>query len=143
MAEQPDPLVEQIGHGLWKMQRKIVSGMALHQEMGLTFPQFALLNMVGFEGKSRVVQLAEKMEVKPSAITVMLDRLEQMGLITREQDESDRRAVVVSVTDKGQKVREEGQRRSKRLLEQYLSPLTHDELERMAALFAKLDEGER
>lgn len=135
--------MERIGLSMWRVQRKIISGMSLQKELGLTFPQFALLNMISREGKARVVTLAERMEVKSSAVTVMLDRMDAIGLINREQDEKDRRAVVVSLTEKGRMTCAEGQRRSLVLLGEYLSILTPDELQRFADYYDMLDRQER
>lgn len=143
MTQQKDPLVESIGLSMWRVQRKIISGMATQKELGLTFPQYSLLSMIAKEKKSRVVHLAEKMEVKSSAVTVMLDRMEILGLISRETDENDRRAVVVSITEKGQSVQAEGKRRSEMLLSEQLSILKPDELQRFAEYFDKIERQER
>ncbi|WP_052098959.1 MarR family winged helix-turn-helix transcriptional regulator [Paenibacillus stellifer] len=143
MPEQINPLVERIGLSMWRVQKRIASGIALNVELGLTFPQFSLLNMIAREGRARVVTLAERMEVKSSAVTVMLDRMEAVGLVRREQDENDRRAVVVSLTEKGENVRSEGHRRSLVLLEEHLSILTPEELAQFADCYDLLDRQKR
>ncbi|WP_025691644.1 MarR family winged helix-turn-helix transcriptional regulator [Paenibacillus zanthoxyli] len=143
MSRQIDPLVEQIGLSMWRVQRKIISGIGLQAELGLTFPQFILLNMIANEGRARVVRLAERMEVKSSAVTVMLDRMEGAGLISREPDENDRRALVVTLTEKGEEIWTEGQRRSLISLDQYLSILTPEELARFAEYYDMLERQER
>ncbi|MNO13861.1 putative HTH-type transcriptional regulator YusO [compost metagenome] len=143
MSQHIDPLVERLGLSMWKVQRKIASQMSLHQEIGLTVPQFGLLRMIGQERNARVIQLAEKMEVKSSAVTVMLDRLELLGLSAREQDEHDRRAVIVTLTAKGEQVLEEGKYRFLLLLSEYLAILQPDELQNFADYYQMLDQQER
>ncbi|MCX7883779.1 MAG: MarR family transcriptional regulator [Caloramator sp.] len=64
---------------------------------------FALYHMDGQSQK----ELAEKLNIKPATITVMLRRMEQTGLITRKQDEEDQRISRVYITDKGRKICEE------------------------------------
>ncbi|OMC98931.1 hypothetical protein BSK66_00150 [Paenibacillus odorifer] len=128
---------------MWRVQRKIMSQMSLHKELGLTVPQMGLLNMIAKEKKSRVVQLAESMEVKSSAVTVMLDRLEVLGYIKREPDGKDRRAVVVTITEKGQQVLEEGHFRSKELLAEHLSILKPEELRNFAEYYRMIEDQER
>ncbi|OMD74740.1 hypothetical protein BSK48_01525 [Paenibacillus odorifer] len=128
---------------MWRVQRKIMSQMSLHKELGLTVPQMGLLNMIAKEKKSRVVQLAECMEVKSSAVTVMLDRLEALGYIKREPDGKDRRAVVVTITEKGQQVLEEGHFRSKELLAEHLSILKPEELRNFAEYYRMIEDQER
>ena len=143
MSNQIDPVIESIGLSMWRVQRKIVSQMSLHKEIGLTFPQLGLLNMIAHEKKSRVIQLAEKMEVKSSAVTVMLDRLELLGFIARVPDEQDRRAVVVTITEQGQKALEEAQYRSKLLLSEHLAILEPEELQAFARYYEILEKQER
>ncbi|KWX76269.1 MarR family winged helix-turn-helix transcriptional regulator [Paenibacillus jilunlii] len=143
MSQQIDPLVERLGLSMWKVQRKIASQMSLHQEIGLTVPQFGLLRMIAQEQNARVIQLADKMEVKSSAVTVMLDRLELLGLSAREQDEHDRRAVIVTLTDKGEKLLEEGKNRFLLLLSEHLAILKPEELQNFADYYQMLDQQER
>jgi DNA-binding MarR family transcriptional regulator len=143
MSQEINPLIERVGLSMWKVQRKIMSQMSLHKELGLTVPQFGLLHMIAQEKQARVVHLADKMEVKSSAVTVMLDRLELLGLIARVPDENDRRAVIVTITDKGQGVLEEAQRRSLLLLEEHLSILEPEELEHFAHYYLLLEKQER
>jgi DNA-binding MarR family transcriptional regulator len=120
-----------------------MSQMSLHKELGLTVPQMGLLNIVAKEKQSRVVQLAESMEVKSSAITVMLDRLEVLGFIKRETDGKDRRAVVVTITELGQRTLEEGHFRSKQLLAEHLSILKPEELQNFAEYYRMIEDQER
>ncbi|MEK3946302.1 MULTISPECIES: MarR family winged helix-turn-helix transcriptional regulator [Paenibacillus] len=143
MPHQIDPLIDRLGLSMWRVQRKIMSQMSLHKELGLTVPQMGLLNMIAKEKKSRVVQLAECMEVKSSAVTVMLDRLEALGYIKREPDGKDRRAVVVTITEKGQQVLEEGHFRSKELLAEHLSILKPEELRNFAEYYRMIEDQER
>ncbi|MEK5240189.1 MarR family transcriptional regulator [Paenibacillus sp. FSL L8-0470] len=143
MPQQIDPLIEAVGLSMWRVQRKITSQMSLHKEIGLTVPQFGLLRMIAQEKKARVIQLADKLEVKSSAVTVMLDRLEALGLIAREPDENDRRAVIVTLTAKGQELLEEAQYRSLLLLAEHLSILKPEELQNFADYYRILEKQER
>ncbi|WP_047013973.1 MarR family winged helix-turn-helix transcriptional regulator [Paenibacillus sp. IHB B 3415] len=143
MTQDINPLIERVGISMWKVQRKIMSQMSLHKELGLTVPQFGLLHMIAQEKQARVIHLADKMEVKSSAVTVMLDRLELLELIARVPDENDRRAVIVTITDKGQGVLEEAQHRSMLLLEEHLSILEPEELENFAHYYLLLEKQER
>ena len=86
-----------------KMQTELLEQM---QASGLTPPQFYILKILDHYGASRATQLAEKMYVKPSAITVMTDRLIDHGLVERYHDDNDRR-VVIQLTKKGKATVEE------------------------------------
>jgi DNA-binding MarR family transcriptional regulator len=48
--------------------------------------------------------LAKRAELSPGAMTAMLDQLESNGVITRRRSETDRRQVIVQLTDQGREV---------------------------------------
>jgi DNA-binding MarR family transcriptional regulator len=143
MSQQIDPLVEALGVSMWRVKRRIASQMSLHKEIGLTVPQFHLLHIIAQEKKARVIQLADKLEVKSSAVTVMLDRLELLGLTARVPDENDRRAVIVTLTGKGEELLKEAHYRSLLLLTEHLSILKPEELQRFAEYYMLLEKQER
>ncbi len=81
-----------------KMQTELLEQM---QATGLTPPQFYILKILDHYGASRATTLAKKMYVKPSAITVMIDRLIDQELVERYHDKDDRRVVIIELTKKG------------------------------------------
>lgn len=125
------------------MFRKLKSELMHHRDLGLTGPQFHMLALIARKKICNVSYLAEKLEVKPSAITVMIDRLVQHGYVERRHDEQDRRAVLLSVTDRGGEVLEEAKKKSREVLKTRLSVLNQHELDTLITIiekFAKTDE---
>lgn len=118
--------------------RRIGPQMSHFKEMGLTGPQFHVLNWIAETGPGKITQLAEMMEVKPSAITVMIDRMEQNKLVVRHHDENDRRVVMVSLTEHGQSVLKEAKQKTFEVIKQYYSRLDQDELESLMKISEKL-----
>ncbi|WP_425455827.1 MarR family transcriptional regulator [Ectobacillus funiculus] len=47
-------------------------------------------------------QSCREQEVAPSAITVMLDRLENQGFVTGSKDKTDRRVDIIKLTNTGE-----------------------------------------
>jgi DNA-binding MarR family transcriptional regulator len=66
----------------------------------LTFSQYITLKKLA-EGYASVTDLARAAEVNPGAMTRLLDKLEARGLISREADASDRRALHIHLTPAG------------------------------------------
>lgn len=64
-------------------------------------PMLFILNKK--DGQSQK-ELADKLNIKPSTITVMLRRMEKAGLVERKQDEEDQRVSRVYITEKGKEV---------------------------------------
>src|SRR5512136_509024 len=72
------------------------------EDYGLTTEQFTLLAAVKASGGSlRPSDLASYMERSPNSVSMLVDRMVKAGLVRRTRDRKDRRAVFVSITDKG------------------------------------------
>src|SRR5437016_1908459 len=59
-------------------------------------PHLNLLDQVGYG--ARITELADRLQMTPSAVSQLADHLERHGLIERTRDPTDRRAVVVKPT---------------------------------------------
>ena len=97
--------------------------------LGVPPGQLSALSVVVFGGKQSLSDLAQAEQVKPPTMSRIVDALVRDGLVKREVDKNDRRSVVITATDKGEKIMHEGRsRREKRLLE-LLAGLTKDKIE--------------
>jgi DNA-binding MarR family transcriptional regulator len=76
-------------------------------KMGLTYPQFLVMASLWSEDGASVGTLGEKLGLDTSTLTPLLKRLEAMGLVDRRRSTDDERRVVVSLTEKGTKMREQ------------------------------------
>ena len=65
-------------------------------EMGLS--DFAVMEMLLHKGPQPVNEIGRRIELTSGSITTAVDRLESLGLVTREAHPSDRRARVVRLT---------------------------------------------
>ncbi|ALG86437.1 MarR family winged helix-turn-helix transcriptional regulator [Gordonia phthalatica] len=66
----------------------------------LTAAQASALSVLVDHGPMRMGELAERESVRMPTATALVDGLLREGLVTREPDPTDRRAVVVATTDK-------------------------------------------
>lgn len=98
-------------------------------QFSLTPGQVFMLRFIQQNCDCNVSKLADKMEVNPSAITVMLDRLESHGFVTRTRDGNDRRVVITHITESGERALEEVMRVRKQILQHCLVQINPDELE--------------
>ncbi|MEV0096300.1 MarR family winged helix-turn-helix transcriptional regulator [Streptomyces sp. NPDC050738] len=78
---------------------RIAAGRAL-KEAGLYPGQELLMMHLWDAGPVRQSELIKALDVDPSTVTKMLQRLEQAGHVRRCPDPDDRRAVLVEATDK-------------------------------------------
>lgn len=72
---------------------------------GLTLAQWAVLQSVWRNGDLSVKQIAKLTGNAPPAASRIVDRMVVAGLLIRQQDQKDRRAVTVNVSEKGESLR--------------------------------------
>jgi DNA-binding MarR family transcriptional regulator len=70
----------------------------------ITLAQYRMLAVLDAEDRQNVRDLAARLGVERSTATRMCDRLVSAGLIERNTDPADRRAVVISLTGPGREV---------------------------------------
>lgn len=133
-----DAIVQRIQTALEMLSRNLEQEISEKVKAPITKPQFMLLYTINTYKKCRLSQLAEKMEVKPSAITVMIDRLERENFVKRIDDPDDRRAVIVSLTEKGKEVLVQVLKDWNDVLKQYLADFSKEEVITFVTLLEKL-----
>lgn len=108
------------------------------KEMNLTVPQFYILSLLSASDGTKSTELAEKLEVKPSAITVMIDRLLKSDLVIRERDENDRRIVNLKLSPEGQAVFMKAKDMRREVFSRYLSYLDEEDVSQLVTIYEKL-----
>lgn len=112
----------------------------IHQirTFGLTQPQFGAIEALGHLGPMLIGDLSRKMLVSGGNMTCVIDNLEKEGLVVRTHSEEDRRAVIVSLTTRGQELFERMFPEHAEHVAMLASVLTGDEQETLARLLKKL-----
>ncbi len=72
----------------------------------LTYPQYLAMLVLWEEDGLAVKRLGERLELDSATLTPLLKRLEHQGLVERRRDEVDERVVRVTLTPKGDALRE-------------------------------------
>ncbi|MDR1448972.1 MAG: MarR family transcriptional regulator [Propionibacteriaceae bacterium] len=78
---------------------------ALASSRGLTVTQAVALREL--ETKITMRQLSQRICAKPTNVTAVVDKLEKLGLLIRENDPEDRRVTRLALTEKGRAMRGE------------------------------------
>ena len=73
----------------------------LAHQSELTSSQLLLMQHVAKEGKSLPSAIARAIDLKQATVTVLVNKLEGSGLVTRRRDTEDRRRVWVELTEQG------------------------------------------
>lgn len=88
--------------GARRVQRWIDAELA---GRGLTQAQSGLLYFLGRDDGALIGEAAEALDVAPSAMTGLVDRMERSGLVERRADPADGRAQRLHLTDRGREAR--------------------------------------
>ncbi len=73
----------------------------LAQESELTTSQLLVLQHVSQQGRALPSEVAKAVALKQATVTVVVNKLEHAGLVTRSRDTHDRRRVWIELTDAG------------------------------------------
>ncbi len=120
-----------------------VTGIArslVKEQMGseLTSDQYYTLRYMNQVDSCTSSELAEVFDVKKSAITAMITRMWEKGLIKRTRDEDDRRVVYLTLTDQGKKVFLETEERIYMLVESFITQFEQAEIKQFIETYEKL-----
>ncbi|SDK45172.1 DNA-binding transcriptional regulator, MarR family [Nocardioides sp. YR527] len=99
----------------------------------------AVLARLGRLGGQRITDLARAEGVSQPAMTQLVNRLEQDGLVLRTSDSADRRGVLVETTDRGREVTTARRTQRAEVLEAALERLDGADRTAIAAALPALD----
>ncbi len=68
----------------------------------LSMPQFGVLDVLREQGQASMNQIAELLDMRPSNLTGIMDRLVALNLVERFSDSEDRRVVMARITPDGE-----------------------------------------
>lgn len=77
----------------------------LLEPMGLTHPQYLVMLALWEESPLTVTELGRRLSLEPATLSPLLKRLQSGGMVTRERNPRDVRALAVSLTAKGRRMR--------------------------------------
>ncbi|MGG7177893.1 MarR family winged helix-turn-helix transcriptional regulator [Clostridium paraputrificum] len=77
------------------------------KKSGLTTAQFGVLEALYNKGDLRICELIEKILTTSGNITVVIKNLEKDGFVKKYSDPQDKRATIISLTDKGKNIIED------------------------------------
>jgi DNA-binding MarR family transcriptional regulator len=94
------------------------------QSLDLAPRHLSLLSCLLFDGPMTVNELAERLEVAPTTVSLMVGELSRKGVLERREDDNDRRRRIVSIADARQPAIRAWLARGATAWRDALSPLT-------------------
>jgi DNA-binding MarR family transcriptional regulator len=109
--------------------------------LGLTPAQERALRVMTRSAEPlRMTDLADRLGIVPRSVTTVIDALEQAGLVRREIDPRNRRAIRLHLTDRGAAVRDDMREARRQAAEDLFAPLPAGDRKALAELLSRLDD---
>ena len=126
-------LFRQVRDAMWmRMERELAA--AGHD---LNFSQYITLKSLA-HGPAGVTELARTAYLHPGAMTRLLDKLEERGLVVRTAVPGDRRALQVQLTDAGQMLWTEISPSAQRIHDRAMANLSAEEQQELTRLLMQV-----
>jgi len=131
-------------HYAWTLLHQTLDSMVKYEEdpfgkAGITPQQFSVLAAVKQIRQPVILSnVATWLDRKANSITLIVDRMEKSGLITRKRDSNDRRVTHLSLTSKGEDIYEKALKISQGIPEDILTSLSKAELATLVSSLAKI-----
>ena len=101
-------LENQLCFSLYAASREVIKiYKPLLDKYGLTYTQYIAMLVVWEHEKITVKEMGKKLHLDSGTLTPVLKKLLSMELINKYRDKNDDRVVIVEVTEKGKKMKEE------------------------------------
>lgn len=110
----------------------------IFEQGGLTTAQFSVLEALYHKGEMTISEIMKTILSTPGNMTVVIKNLEKEKLITKNDNPEDKRATLIRITEKGNKLIENIFPKHIKDLEDCFSTLSSEEKENIIKLLKKL-----
>lgn len=108
MQHDPLGLENQLCFPLYACSREIVKKYKpFLDEIGLTYTQYIAMMVLWAEKCINVKTLGKRLYLDSGTLTPLLKKMEALGLVTRKRLPSDERNLMITLTEKGEALREQ------------------------------------
>jgi DNA-binding MarR family transcriptional regulator len=136
--EDPVQLADLLQRLMRRLRRAQAERLA---PLGLTPAQERALRVISrSEEPLRMTELADRLGIVPRSVTTVIDALEQAGLVRREVDPRNRRAIRLHLTDRGSAVRDDMREARRQAAEDLFAPMPGGDRKTLTEILSRLDE---
>lgn len=100
------------------MHRSMRGWTHFAKSTGLSMPQFSILMQLHHKGPCGLSEISERFDVTAAAASQLVDKLVQAGYLEREEDPHDRRAKLLTLSDSGRALIDQGTEERYRWMEE-------------------------
>lgn len=135
------PDIQQLNHAIIEFYDKLSSWEhSVVKGKGLTLAQTHTIEVIGAHGPMRMKELADKLGITMGTLTVQVDKLVKIKVMERRPHESDRRSILVDLTELGSQLYQEHDQLHLELSKDITSKLKDSELTTLLKCFKSMNQ---
>ena len=119
-------------------RRKLIKRTLSDAEIDITPLHFEIMRLLYVEGVLHAVQIGESLLIAKAQMTPLLDKLENLNIIDRTLDTTDRRTHNITLTSRGRIILEEHNKKLMDIVQETMSHLTDEDLAGLSDSLGKL-----
>ncbi|WP_413701280.1 MarR family winged helix-turn-helix transcriptional regulator [Psychromonas sp. KJ10-10] len=132
--------IEQLNHCIIEFYDKLSSWeQSVVKELHLSLAQVHTIEVLGNHNAMRMRELADKLGITTGTLTVQVDKLVNTGFIERQPHHSDRRSILVKLTESGQNIYKQHNDLHLALTQDITAKLDEDDTAVLLKLFKKIN----
>ena len=136
-----DKLFEQMGYFAILFHRVQILGQSGRKGHFANRGQGKLLDVLLDNDGISQRDLVQMLDIRPSSVAELIDKLEQAGLVRREANSGDKRVVNIFITDEGREAAERLSGGRGDSLAEFFSVLSDEEKDQLSSIMDKLVDG--
>ncbi|WP_434763565.1 MarR family winged helix-turn-helix transcriptional regulator [Vibrio fortis] len=109
------------------------------KETGYSLAQVHTIEVLGVHGALRMKELSEKLGITTGTLTVQIEKLVKAELVKRCEHPTDRRAIVVDLTEAGQEIHSQHNQLHLDLVNDLTSGMSSEEAQILTACLEKMN----
>lgn len=106
------------------IQERIRDEMSINN---LSITEFSVLEVLFYQGKQTIQQIGNRILISSGSMTYVIDKLEQKGIIKRNDCREDRRVIHITLTAEGLELMEKIMPNYQDMVDSFFGDLTGDE----------------
>lgn len=116
-------------HNILKTELKMINKIT---NSGLSMREVHLLEIVGDNQDITVSKIAKSFEITLASVTVMVNKLADLGYITKTKSDQDARIIYITLTEKGHAINKEHTNFHKNMIQRITKNLTEEQKKLLA-----------
>lgn len=122
----------------YELHKKLFAEITKGIEIPITSTQIYMLFYIRTKGECMVTDIANYLGVTLGAVTSLVDRLHDFGLVNRFRSEIDRRLVIIKLSEGGEELLKKIDIRRKEVFDYYLKGMDREEIIYLSHMMEKI-----